>query len=597
MAIVEHSKITTKKCAGALRISSTKQLEGDSLDDQKKIIEVFATKIGGEVRYWFSMVHSASGADIEKQPLNEVINWCKENKGKFEYLLVSRLDRFTRGGIATFDYLKSELKKYNITLLDAEGVIGDEEINTLDHLDLPYTYPWAIQNPSRQREVQEAERAKEEAKKIVTRTISAEIRYAQNGYWMRRPPYGYKSTTAATAKGKRKILLPDTEESAFIRLMFELVARGDMSDTEICNELNLRGYASRAHNKYAKNDPLKVIGNGGNKKLKPSQLRKYVSNLVYAGIICEKWTKYSPVKAQFQGIVTTDLFNRANKGKKQVSIDDLGNIEIYDGPLAEYKKKRHKRNPMYPYKDYVMCPICDNPLLGSASTSKSGKKHPAYHCSRGHKRFGINKSTFDETIETFTNSLEFSVDFKSKLLIAIKEEWLKREKGFNSKSLDINKQILDIDEKTEKYLESYAQTASSVMKEQIEYEVEKLQKTKRLLANSRNKTESDQLNMEKVLEYTKYYMEHLPELLTGNKDPFINASFFGILFEELPTYEELLNGTPNLSYIFKLNDAYIKSEISMVTLVNSNWNTLLESLTRIYNAIDLLKGIHGYSFV
>jgi len=35
---------------------------------------------------------------------------------------------------------------------------------------------------------------------------------------------------------------------------------------------------------------------------------------------------------------------------------------------------------------------------------------------------------------------------------------------------------------------------------------------------------------------------------------------FSLLFEELPTYEDLINGTLNLSPLFKLNEAYSKSK-------------------------------------
>lgn len=38
-------------------------------------------------------------------------------------------------------------------------------------------------------------------------------------------------------------------------------------------------------------------------------------NLIYAGIIKGKWTNNKPVKAQFEGIVSVDLFNKANHDK------------------------------------------------------------------------------------------------------------------------------------------------------------------------------------------------------------------------------------------------------------------------------------------
>lgn len=55
-------------------------------------------------------------------------------------------------------------------------------------------------------------------------------------------------------------------------------------------------------------------------------------------------------------------------------------------------------------------------------------------------------------------------------------------------------------------------------------------------------------------------MERLKDLLFGSTNPFQNAAMFGLLFEDLPTYTELENGTLNLDPIFKLNDSYKTSK-------------------------------------
>ena len=47
---------------------------------------------------------------------------------------------------------------------------------------------------------------------------------------------------------------------------------------------------------------------------------RYASKLTYCGIICEKWTYDKPVKAQFDGIVSVDLFNEANRGRSMLRL-------------------------------------------------------------------------------------------------------------------------------------------------------------------------------------------------------------------------------------------------------------------------------------
>ena len=55
-------------------------------------------------------------------------------------------------------------------------------------------------------------------------------------------------------------------------------------------------------------------------------------------------------------------------------------------------------------------------------------------------------------------------------------------------------------------------------------------------------------------------MEHLEDLLLGGTDPMKNAVLFGLVFDQVPTYDEITNGTPSLAPIVKLNEEYKKSK-------------------------------------
>ncbi len=49
-----------------------------------------------------------------------------------------------------------------------------------------------------------------------------------------------------------------------------------------------------------------------------------------------------------------------------------------------------------------------------------------------------------------------------------------------------------------------------------------------------------------------------------HSDKVKNAEFFGLIFDNVPTYEELKGGTPNLAPLFKLNEAYKTSNFTIV---------------------------------
>ncbi len=44
-----------------------------------------------------------------------------------------------------------------------------------------------------------------------------------------------------------------------------------------------------------------------------------------------------------------------------------------------------------------------------------------------------------------------------------------------------------------------------------------------------------------------YFLEHLEELLIDTANPLKRAAFFGLIFDEMPTYADLTSGTPKLA--------------------------------------------------
>ena len=65
-----------------------------------------------------------------------------------------------------------------------------------------------------------------------------------------------------------------------------------------------------------------------------------------------------------------------------------------------------------------------------------------------------------------------------------------------------------------------------------------------------------------VLQYAKYILEHLPELLLALCNPLRKAAFFGAVFNKLPTYEQINFGThknsppPEVNELFQIRTEY-----------------------------------------
>jgi site-specific DNA recombinase len=538
---------------GSLRISSRKQgLQGDSIEDQKEQI-LFKAKALGLSENNFKFIRLVESGTKKEQPFSEVVEFCRDNPN-INSVFIKSIDRNTRGGAGVYLGLKEQLSSLDVTLIDVHGVIGNEKVNTLAHLNLEYS--WSVYNPTRMNELLTAERAKDEARDILTRLIGAQAHYEMLGYSARPAQFGLKNQKIDTIHGRRSIPIPYPPEAKWILKMYRMLIEGQLSDKEICAELNSLGYKSRKRRLYDKTDRSKVIGYSGEKPLTPKQLHRYVRNPIYAGIKIGKWTEGKPIKGPFEGLVSINNFNLANRGKITIHKEN-DQIFLYKGQLPEWQKLKTRHNPLYAYKDYVMCPYCKKPPLGSAPRGKSGKYHPTIHCQRGkHKYFGVNLKKFEATIETFIESIHFSEGAIKQFTDIFTQEWEKRKEGAAETSIELANRLVAIEQEIRGLKEKIKVLESTETIRLFEQDVENLSEERAKLINRRNKERDNEVNVQIALNYVAYYMEHLHELLLDGEDKPKKARLFGLLFETPPTYFDLIDGTPNLSRIFKLNEGY-----------------------------------------
>jgi site-specific DNA recombinase len=548
-----HSQPTRKNAVGAIRVSSLKQgNQGDSPEDQKEQIERFAASQNINIKKFFIFIESGAG-DI--QPMQEGIDYCKDSKNEIDFFIIKSIDRFTRGGSDMYSPLKNQLEQYNVSLIDIYGIIGTKKVNTLDHLGVKYK--WSEYSPTRKSELLEAERANDEWREILTRVIGAEVRYTRLGYWMRQPPYGFESYRVDTTNGKRCLLRSEPQEAKLILKMFELRQRGTLDDSQIVDEINKLGYKSRVHVVRDKRDRTKVIGHRGGNKLDLKQFWKYIQNPIYAGVICEKWTDDKPLKAKFDGLVSIEEFNAANRGKVVISEKD-GEVFIYNKPPeARYATKKGTRNAEFPYRKTVMCPECSQPLFGSASRGKLGKYYPAYHCNKRGHYFRVPKPEFENKIVEFVQQVTFSQAQIDTLMSQIELVWNRRQESVINEEATLEARIETLKSQARATVDKIKLVSSEIAIKHLEEDLVKLEEEiKALEAEQAQKAVNKPTDFKTVLKYVKYFLEHLDYLLLQQIDPVARANFFGVLFDKLPTYKEIVSGTQNLAELTGLNELF-----------------------------------------
>ena len=514
---------------GAIRVSTVKQgADGDSPEAQKEQIERFAAARGLKIKKFFVFLESASK---EQQPMQEAVDYCKDSKNGIDCFIIKSIDRFTRGGSLSYDLLKTQLEAASVKLVDIYGIISSSEVNTLEHLGVEYK--WSVYSPSKKSEILEAERSKDELRDIMTRMIGAEVRYTRLGYWMRMPPYGYMSKRIDTPNGKRTILAPHPEESKYIVAMFELRATGQYADDEIIRKINDMGYQGRGRGRLGDND--RVL-------LTKSHLWRFVRRTIYTGINMEKWTGGRPLRCAFDGLVSVDIFNRANKGRRMIE-EKAGKITVKDIEEARYKDKT-VRSEEFPYKRFVLCPECRKPLLGSVSTGRSGKKYPAYHCSKRGHNFRISKQDLEESVDVFVSKLKLSPKRVDQLFKVVEESWQESQSQHESRLSDLDARILNLQNEITATVQKLKvlnnMTAIKYMEEdmaRLEQAIEQLEQQKRALAEKKPR------DMKALCRKVRHMVEHMEQMLSKQMKPTKKAKLFRLLFDKPPTYAELKGGT------------------------------------------------------
>ncbi len=451
--------------------------------------------------------------------------------------------------------MKEELAKEGVELIDNYGIIQAPK-NALEHLSV--SYPWSVSSPSEITELLLATQGKKEANDILIRTIGQEIMLTRQGYQTGVPNDGYENKRIYVEGKKKTIQIPDPQRSKYYLEMFNLRASGLYTDPEIVEKLNHQGFKTKIKNKWD-GTKTKIIGHMGGIPLSVKQLQKILINPIYAGVICEKWTNNLPIRAQYSGIITIELFNKANRGKIFIKEGQGGELEIVFNHNPNRSKRRNKENPLFPFK-FILCPLCRKPFTGSSPPGKSGKHFPCYHCSRDHKYFGINKKTFEDNVDTFLKKLRFSTEYLGSLEASLLNKFREKQGDVAASSAAISSRIAEMESEIDMATKAYIQTQNTYIRNNIESQISKLEDNIKRARCERDKIEIKEDDIREFINEVRYLMEH-PGEIVSNQDNFqARQSLFGLFFEDIPTYFEIINGTPKLSWIFRLSETNQNTE-------------------------------------
>lgn len=369
------------------RVSTREQAEdGMSLGTQERACREFADKKDLEVVKVF-VEQGESAKTANRTQLNLLLKYCAEHRKEVDTLIVFKINRLARD---TRDYLaiKSTITGFGISIYYVTEQYEDNPVGRLME-----TVVASI-----------AQFDNEQRAEVCKNGMVDGIR---DGRWMWKAPIGYENTRV---KGKKNIAprVQEPLQQELLRKYWELIDTG-IRPTEaqrIVTKEGLRG--------------------NSNKIISKSAFGKMIENTLYKGVI--QAFSLTVISDTIVPIIEPELFDR-----------------VYHRLKGQTKtlRKYTKANPQFPLRNILRCKNGHN-MTGSSPRGNGGVYHK-YHCAKCRGK-GTSHSTalVEDKFQSLINSFEYQSDMKDVLLEAIKVNWEHRMHSNNTRTKEIDKQIIDI---------------------------------------------------------------------------------------------------------------------------------------------------------
>ena len=335
-----------------IRVSSSDQVEGTSLETQEKTCREYCAREDMEVAKLFSdRGESAKTADRPK--FQEMVRFCTNRTNRIDYVVVYRLDRLARNNHDHAVYT-SLLAARDVAVRSATESISDDPTGRFVTTVLSGIAE--LDNDIR------GQRAKD-----------GMLRVVEKGGWPHKAPLGYVN---GRDDQDQPILVEDPKQGPMIRQAFMLASSGKHSLTEIRNLMERKGWETVFGSK-----PILQI------------IEKTLRKPIHGGIITGSLTGGKPIDARFKGIVDKATFYRVQK--------------ILDGK-GHVTEIRRCVNPDFPLRRFVRCGHCGKLLTASFSTGRNGR-YAYYRCANPEcRKINVAKDTleskFRDLLDSFTAS-------------------------------------------------------------------------------------------------------------------------------------------------------------------------------------------------
>ena len=287
------------------RVSTKQQVENLSLPTQQQACKEYCQRQGLTILRAF-IDRGESAKTTERPELQQLLAYCRQNKGCVQCVVVYNVTRFARH---KYDHvaLRVLLQKLGVTLRSVTEPIDDTSTGQLMEGIL-------------------ASFAQFDNDQKAERTKTGMTAALQRGRWTFKAPLGYINSSSGTASSS---LIPDPERAHLIRRAFEEYGTGGLTTQQVLRHVTALGLTTQR-------------GRG----VSPQTFGALLRNRIYEGRIEVPGFGVS-AEGDFAPLVSGELFQRVQR--------------LLDGKGVA--PKPHQRNhPDFPLRRFVACAECGTPL-------------------------------------------------------------------------------------------------------------------------------------------------------------------------------------------------------------------------------------------
>ncbi len=496
-----------------LRVSTLKQKEdGDGLENQRRYNREYIERRKYKFTKEFELAESAS--IDHRLEFDKVMDYTIANKDKVNVWVMYKVDRLSRGGLATYVVLKQQLKDMGVKIefstqeMDGETPEGELMENMLACM------------------------ARFENRLKTQRTIGVEKILANEGYWCRSAPTGFVNDR--DIRGKPILKQGDPVRWNLIQQGFRMQLSGLYTITEVVTEMRRKGLTSRT-----------------GKLVYPQHWTKMLRSPVYGGWIREVWTEGKLVEAKFDGVISRSEWCELQ--------------DILDGrkkhPMATVRKKH---NPDFPLRQFMLCPYCAKRVRGSPAKSETGRIYRYYFCRDKACRFNVQTKEVHALFEEYLEKIRPTPELISLFKKVVLHRWAKTYDTLNQETQGKQKEVTQLEERKRKLVRLIEDSADDVdLLAELRREFKEVSNRHTMLTTERNATEQNTIDAQVVVDYCCHFLEHAHKLWqeASVED---KSRLQSLIFPEGVSYDALTGKqTPKLSPVYAAMEGLKKGDTTL----------------------------------